>query len=64
MLLYWNDLMLQHQTGRHPECPERLKHLGEQLRKDDGWTPASIRPGRPRRSKCLHASIQQHTSKR
>ena len=50
MLLYWNDQMVAHQTGRHPESPERLTKLGAQLRQDGwfeacrlpSWSPASV----------------------
>ncbi|MFO0922462.1 MAG: histone deacetylase [Pirellulales bacterium] len=36
MLLYWDPRMMEHQTGSHPECPQRLAQLGRAL-EQDGW---------------------------
>jgi acetoin utilization deacetylase AcuC-like enzyme len=42
-LLYRDDLFLQHQTGRHPERPERLRSIHVCL--DQAGLPARCKPG-------------------
>jgi acetoin utilization deacetylase AcuC-like enzyme len=43
-LLYTDPLFLQHETGRHPERPERLRAIKAQL--DEAHLPARCIPGR------------------
>ncbi len=33
MLLYMDDKFLLHNTGRHPECAERLEHIQAGLKR-------------------------------
>ncbi|MCA9100405.1 MAG: histone deacetylase [Planctomycetales bacterium] len=48
-LLYTHDLFLRHETGRHPECPERLRAISRRLHETDlperciqpVWSPVS-----------------------
>lgn len=40
MWLYLNDAMAEHDTGRHPECANRITLLNQVLR-DQGWTNRS-----------------------
>ena len=48
-LLYTNPVFLEHQTGDHPECPERLVQISKQLNQTGlidscvrpNWSPAS-----------------------
>ncbi|MEZ6087986.1 MAG: histone deacetylase [Pirellulaceae bacterium] len=50
MLLYMDDRFAEHQTGRHPECPERILRINAHLRASDliqscvlrNWHPAQI----------------------
>ena len=35
--LGYDDIFLQHRTGRHPERPERLVSIVETLKKDGIW---------------------------
>ncbi len=43
MWLYLDDSMAEHDTGKHPECPDRILLLNKVLR-DRGWDKACTCP--------------------
>jgi acetoin utilization deacetylase AcuC-like enzyme len=43
MLLYLDDVFARHDTGRHPECPERIIRLNRLLH-ESGWVERSTCP--------------------
>ncbi len=36
MLLYFDDRFIDHNTGQHPECAERIRRVNQAIR-DEGW---------------------------
>ncbi|MCA9050973.1 MAG: histone deacetylase [Planctomycetaceae bacterium] len=38
VLLYSDDRFLRHETGQHPECPERLRRVYAGLRRSELWS--------------------------
>ncbi|MDZ4850716.1 MAG: histone deacetylase [Pirellulaceae bacterium] len=40
MLLYLDDRFADHDTGQHPECPDRIRRINQTLR-DEGWLERS-----------------------
>ncbi|MFN3149167.1 histone deacetylase [Bremerella sp.] len=56
-LLYYHDRYLQHQTGKHPECPLRLTTCATQLRDKkiwEKWTVPTFSPATVEQVKLVH----------
>jgi acetoin utilization deacetylase AcuC-like enzyme len=66
-LLYTDPLYLRHDTGRHPECPERLRAVTARLEKSgvaDLCTHGDYQPLTEDEVKALHAPDQVGWAKR
>src|ERR1700687_5928104 len=46
-LLYTDPLFLRHETGRHPECPDRLRAITARLEKADLVSRCKAAPYNP-----------------
>ncbi len=44
--IFYDDIFLQHETGAHPECPDRLVAIVERLRSSGLWNKVSLPAGR------------------
>jgi acetoin utilization deacetylase AcuC-like enzyme len=56
-LLYADPLFLEHQTGQHPESPERLRHLHEFLKQRpvaSRYRRGQFRPAEPAQLELIH----------
>ncbi len=57
VLLYSDPLFLEHKTGPHPECPERLRYLHEFLKGQPvaaRFTPGHFAPAQPEQLALVH----------
>jgi len=58
-ILYADKLFLEHETGRHPECPARLEAIAEKLKEPAAWLEAysrgEVRPAERSAIERVHA---------
>ncbi|MBI3864153.1 MAG: histone deacetylase [Planctomycetia bacterium] len=66
-LLFSDPVFLEHETGAHPESPERLRHLGEYLKTHpvaQKFQPGSFSPAQPAQLELVHTPAHVDTVRR
>lgn len=58
MILYFDPVFLEHDTGRHPECPERLRRIRAHLEERGIWPRLDVRS--PRAATDAELSLVHH----